>query len=42
LDENGQKALSRDLEQLFTTNNQATDGTTAIEGEYLEVIAVRE
>lgn len=42
LDENGQRALRNDLEQLFTTSNRATDGTTAIEGEYLEVIAVRE
>ncbi len=41
LDDNGQAALRRDLEQLWTENNLATDGTTRIEGEYLEVIAVR-
>lgn len=41
LDENGQAALRRDLEQLWTNNNKATDGTTSVEAEYLEVIAVR-
>jgi hypothetical protein len=41
LDENGQTALQHDLEQLWTENNRATDGTTEIESEYLEVIAVR-
>lgn len=41
LDENGQAALRRDLEQLWTVNNRATDGTTRIESEYLEVIALR-
>jgi len=41
LDENGQAALRRDLEQLWTANNKATDGTTSVEAEYLEVIAVR-
>ncbi len=37
----GQAALRRDLEQLWTAHNQATDGTTFVEPEYLEVIAVR-
>lgn len=41
LDESGQAALRRDLEQLWTEYNSATDGTTQVEGEYLEVIAVR-
>jgi len=41
LDENGQAALRRDLEQLWTEHNRATDGATEVESEYLEVIAVR-
>ncbi|HLO00146.1 MAG TPA: class I SAM-dependent methyltransferase [Pyrinomonadaceae bacterium] len=41
LDEKGQAALRRDLEQLWLGNNRATDGTTLGEAEYLEVIAVR-
>jgi hypothetical protein len=41
LDESGQAALRRDLERLWTANNLATDGTSRIESEYLEVIAVR-
>ncbi len=41
LDENGQAGLRRDLEELWTRNNQATDGTTAVDGEFLEVVAVR-
>lgn len=41
LDANGQAALRRDLEELWTANNKATDGTTAWESEYLEVIATR-
>ena len=41
LDENGQAALRSDLEQLWTKHNRATDGTTDVEAEYLEVIAVR-
>ena len=42
LDDAGQAALRRDLEQLWTGHNSATDGTTSIESEYLEVVAVRE
>jgi len=34
-------ALRKDLEELYTTHNQATDGTTRVEAEYMEVIAVR-
>ena len=29
------------LERLWTENNRATDGTTQIKAEYLEVVAVR-
>lgn len=39
LDESGQAALRSDLVQLWSENNQATDNTTHVEGEYLEVIA---
>jgi SAM-dependent methyltransferase len=39
LDENGQAALRSDLEQLWKEANQATDGTTLVESEYLEVRA---
>ncbi|MFN0119669.1 MAG: class I SAM-dependent methyltransferase [Blastocatellia bacterium] len=38
LDENGQAALHRDLTCLWTEYNQATDGTTHVDSEYLEVI----
>lgn len=41
LDADGQAALRRDLEKLWAENNLATDGTTRVESEYLEVIAVR-
>jgi SAM-dependent methyltransferase len=41
LDSAGQAALRRDLEQLWTEHNRATDGTTSYESEYLEVDAVR-
>src|SRR5215208_956644 len=37
-----QSALRRDLEQLWTEHNTATDGTTAIDSEYLEVVAIRQ
>lgn len=39
LDENGQAALRADLEELWTSKNQATDGTTEVESQYLEVLA---
>jgi len=39
LDEAGQAALRKDLVDHWTKHNQATDGTTKVEGEYLEVIA---
>ena len=41
LDADGQDALREDLEHLWTENNLATDGTTQVESEYLEVRAVR-
>ena len=41
LDEDGQAALRRDLEQLWSAHNRARDGSTHVEGEYLEVVAVR-
>jgi len=41
LDENGQQAFRRDLERLWSEHNRATDGTTHVESEYLEVVAVR-
>lgn len=41
LDEDKQAALRNDLELLWTQNNKATDGTTAVDAEYLEVIATR-
>jgi 2-polyprenyl-3-methyl-5-hydroxy-6-metoxy-1,4-benzoquinol methylase len=41
LDQAGQAALRRDLEQLWTMHNSATDGTTAIVCEFLEVRATR-
>ncbi|MDQ3221505.1 MAG: SAM-dependent methyltransferase, partial [Acidobacteriota bacterium] len=39
-DADGQAALRADLEQLWTDNNRATDGTTEVESEYLEVRAI--
>lgn len=42
LDTEGQAALRQDLEQLWSEYNKAGDGTTLVESEYLEVIAVRE
>ena len=41
LDENKQAALRKDLEALWSEHNRATDGTTHVESEYLEVIATR-
>jgi len=41
LDTDGQAALRSDLERLWTEHNQATDNTTYVEGEYLEVRATR-
>ncbi len=41
LDEAGRAALRKDLEALWSSANQATDGTTKVESEYLEVRATR-
>ena len=41
LDENAQAALRKDLEELWAANNQASDGTTVVDAEYLEVVAVK-
>jgi hypothetical protein len=41
LDADGQALLRNDLERLWAEHNQATDNTTLVEGEYLEVIATR-
>jgi SAM-dependent methyltransferase len=41
LDEEGQDALRRDLEQLWSAHNRALDDSTYVEGEYLEIIGVR-
>jgi len=41
LDSPAQAALRADLEQLWGEHNQATDNSTHVEGEYLEVVASR-
>lgn len=41
LDDDGQAALRQELEQLWAAHNRATDGTTSVEPEYLEVSATR-
>ena len=41
LDGEKQAALHQDLTQLWTAHNQATDGTTYVEAEYLEIVAIR-
>ncbi|UCB54411.1 MAG: class I SAM-dependent methyltransferase [Thiotrichales bacterium] len=41
LDEYGQKSLRAELERIFSEYNIATDGTTELRGEYLDVSAVR-
>jgi SAM-dependent methyltransferase len=41
LDENGQAALRSDLEALWTGGNEATDGSTDVVSEYLEVLATK-
>ena len=40
LDADGREALRKDLETLWCENNRASDGTTYVESEYLEVLAV--
>jgi SAM-dependent methyltransferase len=41
LDEDRQIAMHDELEALWSKNNQADDGTTFVEAEYLEVVAMR-
>ena len=41
LDAAGQSALRNDLEQLWSGSNRAQDGSTHVEAEYLEVVAIR-
>ena len=41
LDETGRTALRKDLENLWTEHNRATDGTTEVASEYLEVITTK-
>ncbi len=41
LDADGQAALRRDLEQLWSAHNRAKDNSTQVAAEYLEVIATR-
>jgi ubiquinone/menaquinone biosynthesis C-methylase UbiE len=41
LDEPGQAEFARRLEALWIENNQATDGTTSVDSEYLDVRAIR-
>jgi SAM-dependent methyltransferase len=41
LDAAGQESLAAQLEAVWMEHNTATDGTTAVEGEYLEVRAIR-
>ena len=41
LDRDGQAALRRDLAQLWSKHNRAMDGTTDVDSEYLEVVAIR-
>jgi len=41
LDQAGQSALASQLEALWSEHNTATDGTTRVETEYLDVRAIR-
>jgi SAM-dependent methyltransferase len=41
LDDAGRQALRADLEKLWSDHNAATDGTTLVESEYLEVRAIK-
>ncbi len=42
LDDEKGAALRRDLDALWSEHNSATDGTTFVDAEYLEVIAIRQ
>jgi hypothetical protein len=41
LEADGQDALRKDLEELWSGRNTATDGTTKVVSEYLEIKATR-
>jgi ubiquinone/menaquinone biosynthesis C-methylase UbiE len=41
LDKAGQESLTSQLEKMWAEHNQATDGTTRVEAEYLDVRAIR-
>ena len=41
LDDPGKAALRKDLVDLWSRNNHASDGTTRVDAEYLEVMAIR-
>jgi len=41
LNQKEQHALCNELIRLWTEHNQATDGTTYVVGEYLEIVALR-
>lgn len=41
LDANGQQTLRNELTSLWSAHNQAADGTTRVDAEYLEVVATR-
>jgi ubiquinone/menaquinone biosynthesis C-methylase UbiE len=41
LDDEGQKKLRADLEGLWASHNEATDGSTRVHAEYLQVVATR-
>jgi ubiquinone/menaquinone biosynthesis C-methylase UbiE len=41
LQESAKSELRQDLEHLFAQFNEATDGTTSLKGEYLEIVATR-
>jgi hypothetical protein len=41
LPEDKQADLRRDVEAIYAQYNRATDGTTSLEAEYLEVVATR-
>jgi ubiquinone/menaquinone biosynthesis C-methylase UbiE len=41
LDDEGQKKLRADLEDLWASHNEATDGSTRVHAEYLQVVATR-
>lgn len=42
LDEDGQKVLRKDLERLWTSRNQSSNGSTDLPAEFLEVTAIKQ